>query len=131
MRSRPEIEFKRQAAVCPGDVVPVSITLRSASETPVERVELTIIGIESAREPDQSRNGVVRTIHTSSLILCGETTLTEGTHTFEGSLPLPPEMPFTYIGYASEVRYILGAYLSLGAGLSWPACANLPSILCL
>jgi hypothetical protein len=105
MRSRPEIELKLPSSVRPGDDVRVTMILRSSSETPVERVEVTLTGTESARHPEQSSYSVTRQVHTATAVLSEKTSLGEGTYTFEGSLPLPAEMPFTYIGFVSDVRY--------------------------
>jgi hypothetical protein len=111
MRSRPEIELKLPSSVRPGDDVRVTLTLQSSSETPVESVEVTLIGTESARHPEQSSYGVTRVVHSATAVLSGKTTLGEGTYTLEGTLPLPAEMPFTYIGYVSEVRYAVRAHV--------------------
>ena len=110
MRSRPKVKtYLRPAIATPGQTLEVEVVLTSASETPVDYVEMKLEGTERAQF---GRSGLSQ----SFLALAarhGPRTLGIGEHRLAGRFELPPTIPPTYRGGAASIEYTLAVHVSI------------------
>jgi len=106
MRSRPYVTLKVPSFVYPGGDVKIEIIVESTSKTPINFIEIDLLGNESARDQEQAFSES-RAIVSETARVCDEMVLEEETYRFEGTLRLPYDAPFSYTGYLSEITYFV------------------------
>lgn len=124
MRSRPYVTLKVPAFVHPGSDVKLTVVVESTSVTPIEWIDVLLIGKESARD-EENRSSQTRVFLEESARISGEKTLEEDTYRFEASLKLPDDAPLSYTGYLSDIEYSVRTRVSIAWWLDATAEADL------
>ncbi len=110
MRSRPKVKtYLRPAVAAPGAPLEVEVVLTSASETPIEFVELRLEGQESVQF---GRYGASH-VFLRQKALHGERTLGVGEHKVAARFELPSGLMPSYRGAAANVAYSLDVHVSI------------------
>jgi hypothetical protein len=110
MRSRPKVKtYLRPAIAAPGSALDVEVVLTSASETPIDFVELKLEGRESVQFGKYGASHVFL----RQKVLHGARTLGVGDHRLGGRFELPPGLMPSYRGSAANVLYALDVHVSI------------------
>src|SRR5688572_15752201 len=104
MRSRPYVNLKVPSFVHPGDDVKIEVVLESTSRTPIDYIEVDLIGNEAARDVENT-SSEKRVFLSEGARICSEMVLEEKTYRFQAALALPDDAPFSYTGYLSDIQY--------------------------
>lgn len=112
MRSRPYITLKVPSSVHPGDDIKIGIRVESTSETPIDYIDVDLSGREAARD-EQNTAFEYKTIVAKTSRLCEKMVLGEETYRFETTLKIPPDAPFSYTGYLSDIQYAVGVHVAI------------------
>ena len=110
MRSRPKVKtYLRPAIAAPGSALDVEVLLTSASETPIDFVELRLEGRESVQFGKYGASHVFL----RQKVEHGARTLGVGEHRLAGRFQLPPGLMPSYRGSAANVLYALDVHVSI------------------
>jgi hypothetical protein len=110
MRSRPKVKtYLRPAVATPGCPLDVEVVLTSASETPIDFVELKLEGQESVQF---GRYGASH-VFLRQKALHGERTLGVGEQKLAARFELPAGLMPSYRGAAANVAYSLDVHVSI------------------
>jgi hypothetical protein len=110
MRSRPKVKtYLRPAIAAPGSALDVDVVLTSASETPIDFVELRLEGRESVQFGKYGASHVFL----RQKVEHGARTLGVGEHRLAGHFELPPRLMPSYRGSAASVLYTLDVHVSI------------------
>jgi hypothetical protein len=112
MRSRPYVTLKVPSFVHPGGDVKVEVILESTSKTPIDFIDVELVGCESARDQENTASQR-RTFVSERARICNEMVLDEETYRFEATLKLPDDAPFSYTGYLSDIEYSVRAEVAI------------------
>lgn len=114
MRGRPDVDLKMPAAVHPGEQVEVTLSLDSPSETPIDFIELTLVGEEIlSLQADGQNRGASRPIVHEVARLAEKGTLAEGKHRYEARFEIPRDAPASYLGVRMTIRYEVHIHVSI------------------
>jgi hypothetical protein len=110
MRSRPKVKtYLRPAIAAPGAPLDVEVVLTSASETPIDFVELRLEGQESMQF---GRYGASH-VFLRQKVLHGARALGVGEYRLAGRFELPASLVPSYRGAAANVAYSLDVHVSI------------------
>ena len=114
MRSRPRVKLTlAPREIPPGTAFVAEAHLDSASETPVEFIELRLEGFEQI----WVGQGNARRVRRHDLVsLASRHTpgkLTPGTHRFSARFDVPPRVPGAFAGAEASVQYLLTVHVSI------------------
>ena len=110
MRSRPKVTtYLRPAIVTPGTPLDVEVVLTSESETPIDFVELALVGHESVQFGRYGASRRFLGLHARH----GERTLGVGEHRLAAHFDLPASLPPSYRGTAANIAYALDVHVSI------------------
>jgi hypothetical protein len=114
MRGRPDVDVQMPASAHPGDEIFVELGVLSQSDTPIDFIDLTFTGEESAGgEAGNPSLREVRPIVHSNQRLREKGTLAAGTHRFRARFVVPAEAPASYMGVRVNIQYGVRLHVSI------------------